>query len=267
MTIFCSDIDGTLLNSKRTLSDRTIRAIQEIRAAGHMFVLCSSRMPSSMKALEALYGGGLTPLIAYNGGLVMATDGRIVLDTPIAPSDAIHIFETSRMLNVHASFFSGDDWFAWAQDKWTDREMDNTGVSPNVSTAAEYYESDLIQSAPPHKVMCMGEADLIDEMEVRFAKVPRLVTYRSKDTYLEIANAGCSKGEGLRVVARELNANLRECYFFGDNYNDLPAFQAVGTSVAVANAKESVLDAASVLTARNHDDGVAIFLEDWIKRQ
>ena len=47
-------------------------------------------------------------------------------------------------------------------------------------------------------------------------------------------------------------------------YNDLPAFEVVGTSIAVANAKDAVLAAATVVTSRNHDDGVAKYLEDFL---
>jgi Cof subfamily protein (haloacid dehalogenase superfamily) len=265
VTLFCSDIDGTLLNAERTLSDRTIRAIRMINDAGHTFVLCSSRMPASMEQLERLYGGGDVPLIAYNGGVVRTANRRVALDVRIAPADARQIFETSRELTLHASFYSGDDWFAWADDRWTAREMSNTAVFPHADSADEYYETDRISSAPPHKVMCMGEPDAIAHIENRLAAVSGLVTYRSKDTYLEIASAHCSKGDGLRVVADDLGVSLDDCYFFGDNYNDLPAFAVVGTSVAVANAKPAVLDAATVRTASNHHDGVALFLEEWIE--
>ena len=266
MTLFCSDIDGTLLNAERTLSARTIRAIQMVEDAGHTFVLCSSRMPASMELLEQLYGGGRAPLIAYNGGVVLTADRTVALDVSISGVDAAEIFEFSRELDLHASFYSGDNWFAWADDRWSAREASNTGVSPNGTSASDYYESGQISIAPPHKVMCMGDAQLIDAVEARFAATRGLVTYRSKDTYLEIASASCSKGDGLRVVANELGIGLDDCCFFGDNYNDLPAFDVVGTSVAVANAKAAVLDAASVVTLGHHSDGVAVFLEEWLER-
>ena len=74
MTLFCSDVDGTLLDHRRTLSSRTVAAIRAVREAGHTFVLCSSRMPASLEGLERLCGVEPTPLIAYNGGLVLRAD-------------------------------------------------------------------------------------------------------------------------------------------------------------------------------------------------
>jgi Cof subfamily protein (haloacid dehalogenase superfamily) len=266
MALFFTDIDGTLLNPERTLSSRTIQAVRDVRAAGHHFVLCSSRMPESMRILERLYDGADEPLIAYNGGLVLSRSGQVVHDVPIAPADARLIFEYCEDVNLHASFFAGEEWHVWADDKWSAREINNTGVQPRSSLSQEYVSSGRVDENPPHKVMCMGEPTLVEELERLLATVRSVVTYRSKDTYLEIANADCSKGMGVAAAASELGVDRSECYFFGDNYNDIPAFGTVGTSIAVANGKPSVIDAATVVTARHHDDGVAQYLEDWLRR-
>ena len=52
--------------------------------------------------------------------------------------------------------------------------------------------------------------------------------------------------------------------FFGDNHNDVSAFAVAGTAVAVSNAVEPALDAATVVTGHHHEDGVAAYLEDWL---
>lgn len=265
MTLFCSDIDGTLLNPERTLSKRTIAAIQAVMAVGHQFVLSSSRMPSSMELLEELYGASGVPLIAYNGARVLDSSRQVVLDVPIGQEATQHIFDTCSALQLHGSFYCGDNWYAWGDDRWSEREANNTGVIPSLESAREYAESGRMATELPHKVMCMGDSGLIDKMEESIDGFKSLVSYRSKDTYLEIANADCSKGDGLRAVADELRVSLEDSYFFGDNYNDLSAFKTVGHAIAVANSKDSVLAAANVVTARHHDDGVAAFLESWLR--
>ena len=266
MALFFTDIDGTLLNPERTLSERTVRAIRGVRSAGHHFVLCSSRMPESMRILERMYDGVDEPLIAYNGGLVLSRTGQVVHDVPISPDDARVVARYCAEVELHASFFAGEDWHVWGDDKWTAREINNTGVRPRSLSSQDYVGSGRVDVHPPHKIMCMGEPELIDGLEALLAPVPSVVTYRSKDTYLEIANADCSKGMGVAAAASELGVDIQDCYFFGDNYNDIPAFAGVGTSVAVANGKSEVLEAATVTTARHHDDGVAQYLESWLRR-
>jgi Cof subfamily protein (haloacid dehalogenase superfamily) len=265
MAIFISDIDGTLLNPERTMSDRTISAIRSIHDHGHSFVLCSSRMPSSMRILEALYIGINEPLIAYNGGLVIEADGSVVHDVPLPALDAETIFGVCEELNVHGSFYAGDDWYIWGDDRWSQREINNTGVQPRREFASWYMLEGVVTKNPPHKIMCMGDEAAISEIEMTLSTNDRLVTYRSKDTYLEIANAQCSKGAGVSAILEERGIEAKDSYYFGDNYNDISAFAVVGTSIAVANAKQAVLAAATTTTASHHDDGVAQFLESWLR--
>src|SRR4051794_27031132 len=188
MTLFCSDVDGTLLDHRRTLSSRTVAAIRAVREAGHTFVLCSSRMPESLEGLERLCGIEPAPLIAYNGGLVLRADRSVVTDVAIAPEDAREAYAVCRRLALHASFFAGDDWYAWGPDEWTEREARITEVDPSDESAHDYVARHHVDTRPPHKVMAMGDPTLVGELEVALAGRAGLVTYRSKDTYLEIAS-------------------------------------------------------------------------------
>ncbi|MGO4361003.1 Cof-type HAD-IIB family hydrolase [Terrabacter sp. RAF57] len=264
MTLFCSDVDGTLLDHRRTLSSRTVAAIRAVREAGHTFVLCSSRMPASLEGLERLCGVEPTPLIAYNGGLVLRADRSVVTDVAITPADARATYAVCERLALHASFFAGDDWYAWGPDEWTEREATITAVDPSPESAHDYVSSGRVDVQPPHKVMAMGDPALVDELEAALTGRAGLVTYRSKTTYLEIANAACSKGDGLRALADELGVDVSDTVFFGDNHNDVSAFAVAGTAVAVANAVDPALDAATVVTGHHREDGVAAYLEDWL---
>jgi Cof subfamily protein (haloacid dehalogenase superfamily) len=264
MTLFSSAVAGTLLDHRRTLSSRTVAAIRAVREAGHTFVLCSSRMPASLEGLERLCGVEPTPLIAYNGGLVLRADRSVVTDVAITPADARATYAVCERLALHASFFAGDDWYAWGPDEWTEREATITAVDPSPESAHDYVSSGRVDVQPPHKVMAMGDPALVDELEAALTGRAGLVTYRSKATYLEIANAACSKGDGLRALADELGVDVSDTVFFGDNHNDVSAFAVAGTAVAVANAVDPALDAATVVTGHHREDGVAAYLEDWL---
>ena len=85
----CTDIDGTLLDSRRELSVRTIRAIERINSAGIPVILASSRMPAAMRHLQDQLGILGQPMICFNGGYVIIDKGDLspttVLDSVTIP--------------------------------------------------------------------------------------------------------------------------------------------------------------------------------------
>lgn len=217
-----------------------------------------------MRQLEAQYSKVDGPLVAYNGALVVDASNRVVLDKPIDLESAAAVAALCADIGLHISLYCGTEWYANGNDHWTMREINNTRVSPNELLSLAYVESGGLSSGLPHKMMCMGEEALVDAVSLLVEADPQIVGYRSKPTYLEIAHSGVSKGDGLAWLASDAGVELDQIVFFGDNFNDLPAFEVAGFSVAVGNAKSDVLDSADFVTLTHHEDGVADFLNRWL---
>ena len=79
-----SDVDGTLVRSDKSLSERSVGAVAELHAAGIAFAVTSGRPPRGM----AMLVGPLrlsSPIAAFNGGFQtlhgefgMQVDGRLI---------------------------------------------------------------------------------------------------------------------------------------------------------------------------------------------
>ena len=54
--IIFSDIDGTLLNAERDLSEYTVETIKKLSKIDIPFILISSRMPAAMRHLQKKNG-------------------------------------------------------------------------------------------------------------------------------------------------------------------------------------------------------------------
>jgi len=259
--LICSDIDGTLLNKERALSDRTIKAIQKTKVP---FVLISSRMPKAMTHLQKTIGNVGTPLIAYNGGLLLHGD-EILSSTEIDPEVSQGLAYFCNQNNVHMSLYHNDEWYVPSLDYWAEREANNTQVRPVVQALLTTLDIWEYSKKGAHKIMLMGDENRIDEAEeiIKEWFNEAVVGYRSKPTYLEISHRDISKKT---AIATLMAAKYPEQHFdnvlaFGDNYNDIEMLEAVGLGVAVKNAKPEVLAIANETTAANIDDGVAVFLE------
>lgn len=270
MTIraICTDIDGTLLDSRRELSNRTISIIRRIRNRVPV-ILASSRMPSAMTHLQRTLDITGHPLICYNGGYVLYDQqGQYaVLDSVMIPADACTaIVAKAKARELHVSLYQDDNWYAPGMDAWAEREARITKVQPSLADAGALLQQWTAAGTGAHKIMCMGTAHAIDtlqhELQTQFGEVVH--AYRSKDTYLEIAPSTISKASALtRVLAECYNLTPADAIAFGDNYNDIAMLQAVGNGVAVANARAEVLAVAGEVTLKNTEDGVAVALEKY----
>lgn len=264
--IIFSDIDGTLLNKDRQLSELTKKVIRELQSEVPV-VLISSRMPEAMRHLQAELHISHQPLICYNGGLILI-ENKPVSSTAISLKilKDLHLFNAS--LKCHLSLYHGEEWYVPAMDKWAQREKNNTRVVPVVLSNDEVIKKWKKENKGAHKIMCMGEEDHIDRIvEFLSNNFPNdLHLYRSKSTYLEVANRKVSKLTAIKVLLeKHFHYSLEEVIAFGDNYNDYEMLKAVGKGVAVGNAKPEVLKIANEITHHGKEDGVAKSLQNQFK--
>ncbi|OGS71596.1 MAG: haloacid dehalogenase [Flavobacteria bacterium RIFCSPLOWO2_12_FULL_35_11] len=261
--LICSDIDGTLLDKNRELSAFTIQEIQ--RVSPIPFVLISSRMPKAMRHLQSQLGNVGTPLIAYNGGLVLHNNQvlhSVFIDNAVLET----IIQLCEKTTIHLSLYHQDEWFVPEMDFWAKRESENTKVAPIVKSIKSVLSQWKNEGKGAHKIMCMGDeseiAILYKVLENSFSN--DIMLYRSKPTYIEISHCSVSKKTAIEVLLKSCytNISMENIVAFGDNYNDIEMLKAVGLGVAVANAIEEVLQIANKITNTNKNDGVAKTIQE-----
>ncbi|MFO7672139.1 MAG: HAD-IIB family hydrolase, partial [Lutibacter sp.] len=157
--LICSDIDGTLLDKNRELSEMTIREIQ--RVSPIPFVLISSRMPKAMRHLQKQLGNETAPIIAYNGGLVLHNN-QVLHSTFINNAVLETVIQLCEKTTIHLSLYHQDEWFVPKMDFWAKRESENTKVTPNVKSSKSVLSQWKNEGKGAHKIMCMGNEDEID---------------------------------------------------------------------------------------------------------
>ncbi|UZO79920.1 Cof-type HAD-IIB family hydrolase [Aquimarina sp. ERC-38] len=263
--ILFTDIDGTLLNTERELSEATITEIQRIKDRIKI-ILISSRMPSAMKHLQEKLNISELPLICYNGGLILI-DNKTVFSKTISNSITKELFAFNKTTPFHLSLYQNDEWYVPELDFWAKREINNTKVQPTVLSNDQVLEIWGKEQKEAHKIMCMGETEAIDKAYCFLTEnfKDQLHCYRSKDTYIEIAEKSISKKTAIAYLADYYKVDLKEVIAFGDNYNDIEMLKAAGIGIAVANAKPEVLAIADYVTSTGKEDGVATYIRKFLK--
>ncbi|HEY8936282.1 MAG TPA: HAD family hydrolase [Cyclobacteriaceae bacterium] len=265
----CTDIDGTLLDSRRELSPRTIAAFKKINKDIPV-ILASSRMPSAMRHLQAELGILHYPLICFNGGYVVHYNGAatpnvidtVVIEPSLCSAIAAHVKGTT----IHMSLYHDDNWYAPKEDAWSEKETRVTKVMPVFKEFEAVLQDWTEHNYGAHKVMCMGPQEEIQVLDENLRKTlsDKIHIYRSSPTYVEIAPRSISKATALRLLLSSCySIDMANVIAFGDNYNDVEMIQAVGIGVAVGNARDEVKAVAKEITSGNKEDGVAITLEKY----
>jgi Cof subfamily protein (haloacid dehalogenase superfamily) len=266
----CTDIDGTLLDSRRELSDRTLSSIKRIKNTVPV-ILASSRMPAAMRHLQYQLDIPTHPLICFNGGYVIQyMDAGVVsvLENITVPLQICRdIVALTAHTTIHTSLYHADEWYAPQNDQWSEREARITKVSPAIKPFEKVISDWEIEGKGAHKIMCMGpEAEIQRIQDILSSEYETVVhAYRSKSTYLEISPRAISKASALLMLINTLyRIKPADVMAFGDNYNDIEMIRAVGWGIAVDNARNEVKQVAREITLSNILDGVAVAIDKYV---
>jgi Cof subfamily protein (haloacid dehalogenase superfamily) len=256
--LVASDLDGTLLRTDQTVSDRTREALARVEDAGSLFVMVTGRPPRWMAPVAQAAG---------HRGLAVCANGALVYDLHTEQVVQDFRIDGATALELVASLRARVPDIAFAVEKG----LDGFGREP---AYVPRWDNGELLVAPIEELVQPGVAKLLARVEGTpsddlLAQAREVLgdlaecTHSSGDGLVEISAAGVSKASGLAVLAGEWGVEAADVIAFGDMPNDLPMLSWAGRSVGMGNAHPDVLAAADEVTATNDDDGVAEVLERW----
>ena len=273
--IVALDLDGTLLDSQKRLSERNRRALERAAAKGVLIVPTTGRffgmMPEAVRDL---------PFVRYaitiNGAQVYdrETDKAIVREE-IPVDAAIRMME---LLDGH------DVIYDCYRDNWGWMTASLQAKAPDYATDEHYLRivrefrrpvpelkahlRETAASGGVQKIMLFSrraDAEARELAAIRremAEKFPDIKVTASTWNDLEFNASAAHKGNALKRFAEHLGLTLDNCAAFGDGLNDLSMIEAAGLGVAMSNAVPEVKAAASRIAPSNDEDGVAVVLEE-----
>ena len=257
MGILFIDIDGTLLNSRNIVTNRTRTVLRRASEAGHVPVLCSGRCLDGLSGIMSVLGMR-TYAATLNGACIFAMDGSIVSSTPLDPEAiSICLDLAGRMGMDYLYFFSS----RWGADGFNDcyelerRIVGTEGVAEPVDLMAA--------KTSVHKFLAIGSPSCCGSFLAESRTLlPSYSIVPSSSRYVEVNAPGIDKGFAVRTVCGLLGADISDSICFGDYDNDLAMFGAAGYAVAMGNAPGYVRMAADEVCPSNDEDGLAIWIEN-----
>ena len=250
------DLDGTLLNSAKEITDTSAAILRAAREeAGVRVVLASARAPRSVLPFYRLLGLN-SPMINYNGALVFDPTGqRVIMHKPIPAKTARGIVALARGMygDVLVSGEVMDRWYTDRFDPAYNSEMGRISPPDVVEPLEKWADQSMT------KLLLLGEPKWLQDI---FAAIRRdfahqVTMVQTEEYMLQIMHATVSKARALRVVAAEMGVNREQVMAIGDNANDVGMLRWAGVAVAMANAAPEALAAADYVTDHHDADGAA----------
>jgi len=249
------DLDGTLLRSDKTLSERTLSALHVAQSAGLVIAVVSARGPRGVR--EIVDGTELR-------GAAICSNGAIVIDLPEGSIRRMRTFESEVamelvralrerlpgvLFGVEREAFSHEPGFA----AWNWMPPPGTRIDDALALLDE----------PATKLVVLHGGHEVEALAavVREVAGGRADAYVSGPWVVEVSPAGVNKAAALAELCDELGIEAAEVVAFGDHLNDVPMLAWAGRAVAVENAHPDLVAVADEVTSSNDEDGVAIVLE------
>lgn len=255
------DLDGTLLGSDKTISERNRAAVAGLIASGTAVVICTGRPPRTARVfaeqLELVDLG-----IVYNGGAVY----NFATDTATERFD-----------------FSSDTAAAAIKTLRAEHPGVMCGLETGYGWFVDRGRYDLVrQGRTPYETEPDGVGDVLEFMRERVTKllvwhpdVPVRTLAGTLDGLplhstwsipglLEVVREDVNKRTALERVAAEMGLAAADVAAFGDQHNDREMLAWAGFGVAMGNADAEVKRLADWVTSSCDEDGVAEVIETWL---
>lgn len=250
-----TDIDGTLVDDDKQVSEVTSRYIDKFREKGGLFTIATGRGEKAARPfIEKLHID--IPAIIFNGGELYHSETgplyvhyldknifNLVIDCFLGTDLGIVTYHRDRI-------FISD--YKPPHDLYMAQERVDVERVPDIKEVDEV-----------NKILLVGDVgkakQLIRNLEVKNGiKINHVQT---EDVYLEVIPDGVSKGEGLKELCSYLGVPIEKTVAIGDHMNDIDMIMAAGCGIAVENAMDEVKKIAKFVTKRNTEDGVAHVLK------
>ena len=257
--LFCTDLDGTLYSTAKTVSPQNLEAIEYFKAEGGLFTFITGRVPITAGDIcrnihpNAPYG-------CLNGGGIYDHAAQRYLWQVGLPESALELIRAvDRELPDIGIQFNTEKALYFAKDNEAMQGFRrNTGV-PHLTCRTDELPAPLLKVVFAHydgdRILALADLLTNHPMASQFDFI------RSEHHLYELLPKGVSKGNVLLKLSELMGIDPARTIAAGDYDNDISMLRTAGLSFAVANASDNAKAAAHHVTVSNNDHAIAAIID------
>lgn len=239
--LLCSDLDGTLSNSKGTISDENLEAIDYFCRNGGHFTLCTGRNPRFAKELTESGLNINAPLVALNGAMIYSLENEEILYEN--PMDKNQLFDVKTFLNDNKRYI-------------------DLAVFHSLESYSDFSE---IGDKKLYKMVFVSDSpESSAALRRNFEKIGngRYFITNSWNVGMEILDKNSTKGECLKIIKKLVPFEVTKNVCVGDYENDISMLKEADLSYATGNALQCVKEIADRVTVTHDESALAKIISE-----
>ncbi|WP_025730249.1 Cof-type HAD-IIB family hydrolase [Atopobacter phocae] len=260
------DMDGTLLNSDKTLSQAHINSLNQAIAKQLKIVICTGRpLKGITPFLNQIHLTDQDFIISNNGAsIITSSEHQLIYEEALT---AEHIRDIVALLpDIDSGVVVTNDEAYYS-------------ISPNESSVMAWDANlvnmpliqtnllDLSTNESYYKILIGHDKKVLDNF---YTQIPQTVfdqyyVVRSQDHLIEIQKKHVHKGTAFKWLCQHLEIRLEEAAAIGDGNNDIEMLETAGIGIAMGNASDAVKAISDYEVTTNDQAGVSEAIEYLIQ--
>ncbi|MGO3732614.1 MAG: Cof-type HAD-IIB family hydrolase [Vagococcus sp.] len=274
--LIASDMDGTLLSSKLSVSEGNKQAILEAQKHGVEFMVATGRAYSEAK--PPLEEAGINcSMITGNGAQVFDSAGQVLFTVSLEKELVKKVMHTLRDNGLYFELMTTEGVYSESHPQRIENfathlaeNMPHLTYKMAIAMAATYLSTLEVTYIPTYEKLLADDSievlkiisfsgkgpDYLESVGEMIQQLGDVYVTSSFPTNIEINHKNAQKGIAVERIATEKGISMEQVMTIGDNYNDVSMLQATGVSFAMGNAEKGVKKIAKYETDTNINDGV-----------
>lgn len=256
--VLVSDMDGTMINKEKKISEKDLRAIEYFKENGGLFTIATGRMlPSANRYAKDLKPS--LPIILYNGCKIYDySTNSMILEYSLEDERKEVIRKLMKVKGIGLEVYSEEDIYVFKECHLTKR-FSKLGYNVIHTSEGEIWNKNWT------KILIVGEGEVLDGFENDFSEYENKQPLRSAIKYLEIVPNSASKGQALKKLIKLKNLEEYKIVAIGDNMNDEALLEVADYGFAVKNANPRLLEKVNLIAPTNNENPIEYVIK-WIEK-
>ncbi len=259
------DIDGTVTNSQKEVTERTRKAVLQLEEKGVRVAIASGRHPRGVlpiaRTLDFHKSGNF--ILAYNGAKIIdVRQNACVYERKLPAYLPARLWKDAKKYGLGILTYTDHALIAGTKpDAYMELESQISHIPieyhEDFCRFVDFSVNGCLFTGPPEDIEAIEPV-----LSHRYFHETQI--FRSEPCFLEVVGKNVDKAYSLKHLLEILGISREEMVCCGDSFNDISMIRYAGLGVAMANAREQVKDVANYITERDNDhDGVAEVIEKF----